>query len=386
MNTLQKLLNHFPDPLTDTWNPFPYRWKWDLVSKNPNITWEYIQENPNFPWDWDAISYNPNITPEHVKNNPDKSWSIWGLCNNKNFSLKFITTHFNIEWDNTSYVYNYSNPRYFCQLYDLQHREQYREHLSMSSFAIKNYISSRYKDSDDQFIYKHNPNVYPPNLSSIKATSVNKDIECQYISCNPNLTIDIINKYPKCQWYWIDISSNLGITFNDIKNNPHYPWRWPAILQRIDVTWRDMQNHPNFESESESIYGNCGNSNITWFNMCERPDNYWNWLSVSSNANITPEIIKDNPDKPWEWHLFGISNNPNVTYDMIINNLDKKWDWACLGDNKFELNETLIYVKERNKNQKILISYLLLNIIHLPIELCYSITDYLYIEKIKRLF
>ena len=33
------------------------------------------------------------------------------------------------------------------------------------------------------------------------------------------------------------------------------------------------------------------------------------------------DIIKDNPDKPWNW--YGVSRNPNITWDIIENNLDK---------------------------------------------------------------
>ena len=32
---------------------------------------------------------------------------------------------------------------------------------------------------------------------------------------------------------------------------------------------------------------------------------YWAWLS--SNPNITMEIVKDNPDKPWIWSYLSIS-------------------------------------------------------------------------------
>ena len=37
------------------------------------------------------------------------------------------------------------------------------------------------------------------------------------------------------------------------------------------------------------------------------------------------EMIKENPDKPWNWN--GISNNPNITMEMIKENPDKPWDW-----------------------------------------------------------
>ena len=39
--------------------------------------------------------------------------------------------------------------------------------------------------------------------------------------------------------------------------------------------------------------------------------NYANWAEISSNSNITWEIIKNNPHKQWDWQE--ISNNSNGT-------------------------------------------------------------------------
>jgi hypothetical protein len=32
------------------------------ASRNPNITYEIVQQNPDKPWDYDELSENPNIT------------------------------------------------------------------------------------------------------------------------------------------------------------------------------------------------------------------------------------------------------------------------------------------------------------------------------------
>lgn len=46
---------------------------YNQVSKNPNITWEIIKDNPTLPWNWSAISLNPNIDFQTVKENLDRS-------------------------------------------------------------------------------------------------------------------------------------------------------------------------------------------------------------------------------------------------------------------------------------------------------------------------
>ena len=37
------------------------------------------------------------------------------------------------------------------------------------------------------------------------------------------------------------------------------------------------------------------------------------------------EMIKENPDKPWDWEE--ISCNPNITMEMIKENPDRPWNW-----------------------------------------------------------
>ena len=45
------------------------------MSKNPNLTWETIQNNPRTHWNWDILSLHPHITWETIQNNLDKEWN-----------------------------------------------------------------------------------------------------------------------------------------------------------------------------------------------------------------------------------------------------------------------------------------------------------------------
>ena len=33
-------------------------WDWDKLSRNPNVTWDIVQQNPDIPWDWSQLSFN----------------------------------------------------------------------------------------------------------------------------------------------------------------------------------------------------------------------------------------------------------------------------------------------------------------------------------------
>ena len=56
-----------------------------------------------------------------------------------------------------------------------------------------------------------------------------KEWNWRFISCNPNITWEIIEDNPNKDWNWDFISMNPNITINDIQNYPNKPWKWYAI-------------------------------------------------------------------------------------------------------------------------------------------------------------
>ena len=61
------------------------------------------------------------------------------------------------------------------------------------------------------------------------------------------------------------------------------------------------------------------------------PHNSWDWYELSSNPNITWEIVLTNLDKPWSW--WWLSEHPNITWKIVLTNLDKPWHWYNLSYN-----------------------------------------------------
>jgi len=45
------------------------------------------------------------------------------------------------------------------------------------------------------------------------------------------------------------------------------------------------------------------------------------------------KFIEDNPDKPWDWGY--LSTNPNITFDIVLAHPDKPWSWGSLSKNTF---------------------------------------------------
>ena len=73
-------------------------WDWESISCNKNITWEFIEAYPDKPWDWDYLSKNINITWDIVSSNPNKPWKWEYLSKNKNITCDIIQTNPNKPW------------------------------------------------------------------------------------------------------------------------------------------------------------------------------------------------------------------------------------------------------------------------------------------------
>ena len=51
-------------------------------------------------------------------------------------------------------------------------------------------------------------------------------IDWREISCNPNITMSFIEKYPDKEWDWYWISENPNITMDIIEKCSDKPWNW----------------------------------------------------------------------------------------------------------------------------------------------------------------
>ena len=114
-------------------------------------------------------------------------------------------------------------------------------------------------------------------------------------------------------------------------NNPDKPWNWSKISCNPNITMEMINNNPDKLWDWSSI---SSNPKLTMEMINNNPDKPWDWSEISYNPKITMEMINNNPDKPWDWSY--ISCNPKITIEMINNNPDKPWDWSWVCGNNFK--------------------------------------------------
>jgi hypothetical protein len=76
--------------LADIDNSAHLPWQYEFVSKNVNLTLDYVLSNPEKNWNWNLISQNPGITLDDITSNMDLPWSWLCIACNPNITFEFI--------------------------------------------------------------------------------------------------------------------------------------------------------------------------------------------------------------------------------------------------------------------------------------------------------
>jgi hypothetical protein len=84
--------------------------------------------------------------------------------------------------------------------------------------------------------------------------------------------IKYMDEHPEITWEWMGISGNPNITMDIIEKYVDKPWDWNGISRNQNLTMVYAYTH------------------------LEKP---WDWERISMNPNITMDIIEKYVDKPW---------------------------------------------------------------------------------------
>jgi hypothetical protein len=183
-------------------------WDYNELSKNPNMTWKFIEEtmeskeykeynednedNTN-EWNFKHLSYNPCITFDIVSNNLEYKWDINFLSENPNITLKIVRDNPDLEWN-----------------YELLARNP--------SIKIKDIIENKdiFKDLQTSiFNYAFNPNL---NIKDVLEHQFPRSHWKEGITSNPGINLQDIEETPFLSWDLEGINYNPNLTFKNIIN------------------------------------------------------------------------------------------------------------------------------------------------------------------------
>ena len=101
-----------------------------------------------------------------------------------------------------------------------------------------------------------------------------------------------------------------------------------GLSMNANITWELVQENPKL---SWSYRHMSENANITWEMIRANPRRQWNYKSLSGNSIITWQIVQENPQIPWDYTE--LSLNPNITWDIVQAHPNEEWDYDSLSEN-----------------------------------------------------
>lgn len=273
----------------------------DAISKNPNLTWDFIQSHPQINWDYYILAKHPIITWEIVNAHgfiaqskgyyhPDildtlEEWEVKQYKKENKMRAKGC-----IEWYMKRLLQNPNIP-----LYKLE--EQYQR-----KFA-------------DYFEYIFtNPQITLARVEEYLKNGVS--VNFRKLSRNPNLTQEFIEKYIGENWNWAALTVHPVITVEFIIQHKNIIWEYWELSKNPSIP-KNWMNLP--ELQNRSIF-------INYIKPC-----------MSPNYTMTDILIESNIDYTL------LSQNPNLTWKFIMDHKECDWDWTELSRNKFRKAVPSIY-------------------------------------------
>lgn len=141
---------------------------WGWLSRNPNITGEFLLFHLNEAWSWPCLSSNPALSIDFIEDNMSLMWD-WSIISKHKMTIPF-----------------------------------YEKHIVNIFFDISD--------------LHQNPNM-------IDFFLIHPDWNWNWakISCNKGLTFSIVKSLPHKDWDWFELSRHPNITMDDISGS-RFPW------------------------------------------------------------------------------------------------------------------------------------------------------------------
>ena len=339
-NITQRIIKKYPNKLWDQ--------EWMILNTNIKLE-KYIPfnliEKYSYKWDYWKLSKNPNLTEEFILKYPYQDWNIGYLINNNKITdFKSLSKFINIY----SYINNYPDKpwdwEWIIENTDIELEkyipfnliEKYRNRLNY-------YKLSEYQDITEEFILK-----YPYQDWNIGYLIRNKKItDFKSLSKFININREIINNYQNKPWDWewlIENTDNYVEEYISLNLIEKYPckWNYYFLSKNINLTQDFILKYPyqnwdiKYLIKNDKITGFKSLSNFKYINeyiiyiidkYSKVPQWDWEWIIKNININIEKYIPFNLIEKyPYKWDYQILSKNPNLTEELILKYSYKNWD------------------------------------------------------------
>jgi hypothetical protein len=242
--------------------PHTFKFSWEDVSRNPNLTVEFIKKHPYKRWNWRFISENSSFTPKDVENNPEFPWEPGYLVLNKSFPEEEIEKVIdNYSWQRSIWENNDLSLE-FIKYHSRGKRLNWRL-LSLNKNITPEFIESKIRNP---FVYWHRlSSSYNINLTNEFFERHSEDHHWEINFGNPIFDKEFIEKHAEEKWFWEDeygfredLLYNPDITLELLKKYQKLQEVGRYVLSnRLRLTWEDVESNPNITWDYNGLAKNC---------------------------------------------------------------------------------------------------------------------------------
>lgn len=285
---------------------------WDLVCRNPNLTWNYISTHPSLPWNWNVLASNPCVSYTHLIEHTTNPRDLIEFAQNQNASLEIleeILENCNTQTKKDLFFHRVSKNPNVNREFILKHANEdwlWRDLLKNKNIPLQLYFditdSQQVSLADAEMFDEQRETWNLPNWNEprVQNQETEEDEEGSEFDEEHGHSSDEDDD-------WMDpliLSTCASLTLSDVLAHPEFDWDWRCLSKHENITLSDILAHS------------------------ELP---WKWKYVSGNPNLNLEFVKENLQKSWDWDY--LATNPNITIPEIRANSDLPWDIANIHRN-----------------------------------------------------
>lgn len=298
------------NPLTTLLTKFPDKdWNWSQLSKNPNISINWIVDHPNLStrpcaWDWIGVCSNPNLSmttllkfvmPQLdivVKQRQEK----YGKDNLVEYWWSDLSANLGI--DVVDILEHYATLDSLDDDESTQPEESQKSRKSQFKWNWK--VISRRADVTLEMMKLRTTAAATMSLAASAVLKANLDYFAA--SSNPNLTVEVVLAARPELWDWRAILTNPSIPLTEeILSHPFHH------CQPIFATLLSMHPLLPFQYVLDH-YTSVSGTNANWKGNST-------WARLSTNPGIAMDAILTHPELPWDWSK--VSSNPNFRAEYL---------------------------------------------------------------------
>ena len=242
---------------------------WKCLSKNINLTIDFVLKNLDKKWDLYELLINPSLN-KFIFKIPLPSSCKFLIQNYYIITIILIIIIIIILKINSNIKLTIESSTLFWLIflsYWLVLLALYVNYLLCSSLICK----------------------IPINIILLLTSNWN------YISYNENITIDFILNNLDKRWNWNVLSRNESISLKYILNNKKLNWNWHYVTQKKTLKIKDVLNNNDLP---------------------------WDWNYISRNFYLTEYDILNNIDLPWSWYY--LADNQYLPMGFVLNDINYK--------------------------------------------------------------